>query len=127
MTMPVRRVITLVCILCLLAGFVLGICASEVYRMYTKTKSPTEHIVQKYEEILGLTKEQKEKLRTALEGNREKIIRALKENENNLNPWARERIAKIRSEIDYIIQNEILTEEQLKKYWELRNQGFEGR
>ncbi len=112
------------CSLSLLAGFILGLCLSEIKKVFTRSWSDnTEVLVQRFVDELGLDDSQREALRTVIEGNKEKI-RAFKESEENLNPWARKKIAEIRKEIDYIIQNEILNNEmQLKRYWELRGKG----
>ncbi len=109
----------------LAAGFAAGWTAGTL-RGETGPAGPLANpMVKRLEEVLHLDAEQKEMLASALEGNRRKIER-VKMDESSLNPEARKKIARIRAELDYIIQYGILTEEQLAKYWALRKQGRAG-
>ena len=120
------RAILLLSALWLAAGFAAGWTAG-VIRGEREAPGPLANpMVKRLEEVLGLDARQKEMLSAALEGNRRKIER-VKMDESSLNPSARKKIARIRAELDYIIQYGILTEEQLAKYWALRKQGPGGR
>ena len=112
-------------VLWLAAGFAAGWTAGVV-RGEKETPGPLANpMVKRLEEVLHLDTRQKEMLSAALEGNRRKIER-VKMDETSLNPAARKKIARIRAELDYIIQYGILTEEQLAKYWALRKRGAAG-
>ncbi len=120
------RSIVLLSVLWLAAGFAAGWTAGVIQGAGENPGPFANPMVKRLEEVLHLDARQKEMLSAALEGNRRKIER-VKMDESSLNPAARKKIARIRAELDYIIQYGILTEEQLAKYWALRKEGAAGR
>ncbi len=120
------RAIVLLSVLWLAAGFAAGWTVGVIRGAKERPGPMANPMVKRLEEVLGLDARQKEMLSAALEGNRRKIER-VKMDESSLNPSARKKIARIRAELDYIIQYGILTEQQLAKYWALRKQRSAGR
>lgn len=117
--------IVLLSVLWLAAGFAAGWTAGTISRGGGRPGPWANPMVKRLEEVLHLDARQKEMLSAALEGNKRKI-EGVKMDESSLNPSARKKIARIRAELDYIIQYGILTEEQLAKYWALRKPGRTG-
>ena len=109
----------------LAAGFAAGWTAGVIRGERAAPGPLANPMVKRLEEVLRLDPRQKEMLADALEGNRRKI-QQVKMDEESLNPAAKRKIARIRAELDYIIQYGILTEEQLAKYWALRKRGTVG-